>query len=83
MKLDLRSILLGKPSPAEPDSGRFVAEDMIAMSTQCEGCKHMLIRNTTCKAYPDGIPNTIVSGAHDHTTPYPGDNGILFEDNGE
>jgi len=33
----------------------------------------------SCKAYPDGIPEEILTGEHDHTTPYKGDNGNQFE----
>jgi len=32
-----------------------------------------------CKAYPKGIPEKIITGEHDHTKPFPGDNGIQFE----
>lgn len=32
-----------------------------------------------CSAYPDGIPNEIFTGLHDHAKPYKGDNGIQFE----
>jgi hypothetical protein len=34
-----------------------------------------------CEAfpYPKGIPDEINSGKNDHTTPYPGDNGIRYE----
>ena len=45
---------------------------------QCAECKH-LIGNLKCKAF-DIIPNEIfVSGKHDHTKPFKGDNGIRFE----
>lgn len=29
--------------------------------------------------YPKGIPQEIAYGTNDHTTPYHGDNGILYE----
>jgi hypothetical protein len=29
--------------------------------------------------YPKGIPKEIAYGTNDHTTPYPGDNGIQYE----
>lgn len=33
-----------------------------------------------CAAFPDGIPSEISYGDNKHTTPYPGDNGIQFEE---
>ena len=56
-------------------------------NNQCDQCKHFNgIRN--CNAFPysydgksDGIPYEIISGQFDHTKPYPGDNGIRFEQN--
>lgn len=32
----------------------------------------------SCKVFPNGIPWPIISGEIEHTTPYPGDNGIQF-----
>ena len=32
-----------------------------------------------CKAFPDGVPREIYSGANDHKKPFPGDNGIQWE----
>lgn len=32
-----------------------------------------------CPAFPDGIPQPILSNEHDHHTPYDGDHGVRFE----
>lgn len=54
-------------------------------------CKHFIgVKNdgdeTTervyCAAFPDGIPAEIAFGSNKHIKPYPGDNGIQFEENG-
>jgi hypothetical protein len=50
----------------------------MAESTQCIDCSRYEGLNT-CEAYPDGIPVEIITGEHDHTEPFPGDNGIRFE----
>jgi hypothetical protein len=33
-----------------------------------------------CKAFPDGIPEEISYGDNLHLEPYPGDNGIQYEE---
>jgi len=50
----------------------------MAQSDQCLMCKHFLGFGE-CDAFPDGIPEDILTGEHDHAEPYPGDHGIQFE----
>lgn len=46
----------------------------------CNTCKHYN-RNypPTCKAFPRGIPMSIISGETVHTKPVRGDKGIQYE----
>lgn len=46
--------------------------------SDCYVCKHLFAAER-CDAFPEGIPEPIVSGEVLHTEPYPGDGGILFE----
>ena len=53
-------------------------------------CKHYLgviqpdgtemTETNSCEAFPESIPNEIAYGNNDHTKPFPGDNGIQFEE---
>jgi len=52
-------------------------------SYQCSTCLYYLItvkrdpdKGMCCLAFPDGIPEEIVTWAVDHSKPYPGDKGI-------
>ncbi len=36
-------------------------------------------KTPVCVAFPDGIPDPIRYGYNQHTEPYDGDNGIVFE----
>ena len=47
------------------------------ISTQCLDCLHNN-GDFKCEAYPNGIPEEIYTGKHDHSKPFKGDNGIRF-----
>ena len=45
----------------------------------CRFCKRLNKDNISCEAFPDVIPNDIKAGIIDHTIPFAGDNGLLFD----
>lgn len=47
-------------------------------SNQCISCKRYRGAGS-CEAYPNGIPDKIMTGEADHTKPYKNDNGVRFE----
>ena len=62
-----------------------MTEDVILNPT-CFYCKHLRDFEPgrgffTCRAFPRGIPQEIVTWKVDHTKPYPGDHGIQYEPN--
>jgi hypothetical protein len=59
--------------------GRISGEMPVVLSTQCATCKNWT-EALRCKAFPDGIPEQIKSGDHDHRKPYRGDNEIRYEE---
>jgi hypothetical protein len=48
------------------------------VGTQCPFCKHYR-GELTCAAYPEGIPEAILTGEFDHAEEYPGDSGVRYE----
>ena len=50
----------------------------MSWSIQCMKCERYL-RDGVCAAFPDGIPQPIRRGRVSHTTPYPGDRGIVYK----
>ena len=52
--------------------------EILIFDSQCDVCRHKREGNT-CAAFPDGIPDEILTNAHDHRKAYPGDKGIRFE----
>jgi hypothetical protein len=58
------------------------AEELFGYSP-CMHCEHYDRTDTPgnkCKSFPNGIPELIFYGTNLHKKPYPGDNGIVFED---
>lgn len=48
------------------------------LSDQCITCRHYT-GDHACAAFPDRIPQEILSGLFDHSQPYEGDHGIQRE----
>lgn len=48
------------------------------INLRCCHCKHMRF-GLKCVAFPDRIPSEILEAEHDHSTPFPGDGGIMYE----
>lgn len=47
---------------------------------QCFRCRHLHGGAAyQCDAFPDGIPEPILTNEHDHRQPYDGDHGVRFE----
>lgn len=41
----------------------------------CDFCKNITEKKKTCKAFPNGIPRSILEGKNEHTSPIPGQIG--------
>jgi len=44
----------------------------------CSSCYWKDDNYARCKAFPDGIPVSIITGKHDHHDPFPGDGGTTY-----
>ena len=58
-------------------SDRFF--ETLGVTPACWTCRHKHPGADTCAAFPEGIPDEILDGTNQHSQPYPGDNGILYE----
>jgi hypothetical protein len=54
---------------------------MIGPAPICLNCKHFHQggEGLTCDAFPEGIPDDILTTDVEHRKPYPGDHGMQFE----
>ena len=58
--------------------------DIPVYSSVCALCDHLIDTiERKCGAFPGGIPLEIWQGKHDHKTPFPGDDGIMFLKHGK
>lgn len=63
------------------DPKRNLVEDLERdINVQCLDCQRLRMSQPTiaCDAFPDGIPEKILDGTHDHTEPFEGDDGKLY-----
>ena len=51
----------------------------VPMCMECANLLGAKKEKLSCLAFPAGIPETIITGDHDHTEPFNGDRGILFK----
>ncbi len=58
---------------------KFVWEEGDIILAACATCKHKHPGAAACDAFPNGIPESILSGKNRHDKPYPGDGGIRYE----
>lgn len=54
------------------------AKLFMEFSPVCNFCARHNILGKTCEAFPNGIPESIWSGADVHSTPCEGDHGLQF-----
>lgn len=60
-------------------SGDVQYEDGEIGLSQCVWCRNRADDGRRCRAFPEAIPNAILTNRHDHRYPYDGDRGIRYE----
>jgi hypothetical protein len=50
----------------------------VVITTRCWRCTRYR-GQLDCDAFPNGIPEAILSGEHDHAEPYQGDQGLTYQ----
>ncbi len=70
---------LALPSEQCMNCSRFNYELVVPAKMKKYEGKIADISTWACEAFPDGIPKEIAFGDWDHTKPFQGDKGILFE----
>ena len=77
-KMKIRKIIKPAVRQEPANSGRTPARAMpAAMSEQCATCRHWS-GATNCRAFPSGIPKSILKGKFDHRRSYPNDRGLRY-----
>ena len=61
-------------------SDRFTWQPADITISLCVTCVHKYPMGAICKAFPEGIPDAILTGEFDHRKPYKGDKGIQYEE---
>ena len=51
----------------------------VEVSEQCLRCKRLKQDFITCSAFPEGIPEEIITGKFDHQKPFGGDGGKRYQ----
>lgn len=74
----MRGLTLEEKWAMDSDMG---VSGFVSHSPQCHSCLHWMpdTGRLRCAAYPEGVPAQIAMGAHDHSSPFPGDMGITYK----